>query len=54
MASFPSLCLVMYSGFLSRLALAIVVPTVHEYSKKLGAGGMFNGLVIAATPLLQA
>jgi len=43
----------MYSGFLSPLALAIVVPTVHGYSKKLGAGEMFSGLVIALTPLLQ-
>ena len=53
MAPLPSLCLVMYSGFLSPLALAIVVPTVHGYSKKLGAGEMFSGLVIALTPLLQ-
>lgn len=53
MAPLPSLCLVMYSGFLSTLALDIVVTTVEEYSRKLGAGALFSGLVIALTPLLQ-
>eukprot|EP00439_Symbiodinium_sp_Y106_P058183 s2948_g8.t1 len=53
MAPLPSLCLVMYSGFLSTLALDIVVTTVDEYSRKLGAGALFSGLVIALTPLLQ-
>ncbi|CAE6973544.1 SPX domain-containing membrane protein [Symbiodinium microadriaticum] len=53
MAPLPSLCLVMYSGFLATLALDIVVTTADEYSKKLGAGAMFSGLIMALTPLLQ-
>ncbi|CAE7189001.1 unnamed protein product [Symbiodinium sp. CCMP2456] len=53
MAPLPSLCLVMYSGFLATLALDIVVTTVDGYSKKLEAGALFTGLVIALTPLFQ-